>query len=129
MLDSGSDRCEEDGGEWEIDVAHGEGLLAQVLTQRVCSIVCPCGRDHEKCPWPLVSMMLSMELGQAILILAVAAGYTRQTPTQSGISKEGIGWIIYLKNPGVGLFKHCWTESLTRVIGSWPLSSFHFAFL
>ena len=127
LLDSGSDGWEEDGGEWEIDVAHGEGLLAQVLIQRVCSIVC--GRDHEKCPWPLVSMMLSVELGWAVLILAAAAGYTRQSPTQSGISKEGMGWIIYLKNPGVGLFKCCWTESLTRVIGSWPLSSFHFAFL
>lgn len=48
LLDNGSDRWEEDGREWDIDIAHGERLLAQVLIQRVCSIMCLCGRDHEK---------------------------------------------------------------------------------
>lgn len=48
LLDNGSDRWEEDGREWDIDSARGEGLLAQVLIQSVCSIMCSCGRDDEK---------------------------------------------------------------------------------
>lgn len=65
LLDNGSDRREEDGREWKIGIAHGEGLLAPVLIQRVCSTACPCGRDHEECPWALVSMTLRVELGLA----------------------------------------------------------------
>lgn len=42
------------------------------------------------------------DIGLAVIILAGAAGYTQQTPTQTGIRKNGSYWVVYLKPPGVG---------------------------
>ena len=38
--------------------------------------------------------MLRVELGLAVIILAGAAGYTQQAPTQTGIRKNGIYWVV-----------------------------------